>query len=60
MKRIKDKFESEYAMIEYIEKDGIVHSLDMYASAKKEFIKYFEENVLIPKGLNYKRVLYYY
>ena len=41
-------------LIEYIEKDGIVHSLDMYASAKKEFIKYFEENVLIPKGLNYK------
>ncbi len=41
-------------LIEYIESDGIVHSLDMYASAKKAFIDYFENNVLIPRGLNYK------
>ena len=41
-------------LIKYIESDGIVHSLDMYASAKKEFIKFFEDNVLIPRGLNYK------
>ncbi len=41
-------------LIEYIQSDAIVHSLDMYASAKKEFIKFFEDNVLIPRGLNYK------
>ena len=41
-------------LIEYIESDGIVHSLDMYASAKKSFIDYFENEVLIPRGLNYK------
>ena len=41
-------------LIKYIESDGIVHSLDMYASAKKEFIKFFEDNVLVPRGLNYK------
>lgn len=41
-------------LIEYLNSDGIIHSLDMYAEPKREFIKYFEEEVLIPKGLNYK------
>ena len=41
-------------LIKYIESDGIVHSLDMYASAKKNFIEYFENNLLIPRGLDYK------
>ena len=41
-------------LVKYIESDAIVHSLDMYASAKKEFIEFFEENVLIPKNLDYK------
>ena len=41
-------------LIKYLESDGIIHSLDMYASAKKEFIKYFEESILIPRKLNYK------
>ena len=41
-------------LVDYIESDGIIHSLDMYASAKKEFIKFFEDNVLIPRGLDYK------
>ena len=41
-------------LVKYIESDGIVHSLDMYASAKKSFIDYFENNILIPRGLNYK------
>lgn len=41
-------------ILEYLQSDAIVHSLDMYASAKKEFIEYFEENVLIPRKLNYK------
>ncbi len=41
-------------LIKYIESDAIVHSLDMYASAKREFIKCLEDRVLIPRGLNYK------
>lgn len=41
-------------LIDYLKNDGIIHSLDMYAKPKREFIKYFEEEVLIPKGLNYK------
>lgn len=41
-------------VINYIENDGIVHSLDMYASAKKEFIDYFENNILLPRRLDYK------
>ena len=41
-------------LIKYIESDAIVHSLDMYASAKKEFIDYFENSILIPRGLEYK------
>lgn len=41
-------------IIEYLNKDGIVHSLDMYTTAKKEFIEYFEKKLLEPKGYNYK------
>jgi diaminobutyrate-2-oxoglutarate transaminase len=39
---------------DYIYNDGVIHSLDMYTAAKREFIDYFEQNVLIPRGLNYK------
>lgn len=41
-------------LIEYLESDGIMHCLDMYAVAKREFIEYFEENILKPRGLDYK------
>jgi diaminobutyrate-2-oxoglutarate transaminase len=41
-------------LIEYLKSDGIIHSLDMYATPKREFIEFFEKEVLIPKGLNYK------
>ena len=45
---IKDK------LIDYLKTDGIIHSLDMYTTPKKEFIQFFEEKVLIPRNLNYK------
>ncbi len=45
---IKDK------LIDYLTNDGIMHSLDLYTSAKEEFVKYFSENILKPKGLDYK------
>ncbi len=41
-------------LIKYIESDAIIHSLDMYASAKKDFIEFFENNVLAPRNLKYK------
>ena len=41
-------------LVKYIESDAIIHSLDMYASAKKELIEYLEENILIPRSLDYK------
>ncbi len=41
-------------LIDYIQKDGIIHSLDMYTTPKREFIKFFEEEVIIPRGLDYK------
>ena len=41
-------------VIDYLENDGILHSLDMYAVAKRDFIEYFEENILKPRNLNYK------
>ena len=41
-------------VINYIQNDKIMHALDMYTKAKEEFIKYFEEEILKPRGLNYK------
>ena len=37
----------------YLESDGIMHALDMYTEPKREFIEFFEEQVLKPRGLNY-------
>lgn len=42
------------ALIEYLERDGIIHGLDMATSAKKAFIEAFERIVLAPRGLDYK------
>lgn len=41
-------------MITYLQNNGIVHSMDMYTSAKREFLEYFKEKILEPRGLNYK------
>ncbi len=41
-------------VIEYIASDGIIHSLDMYAGAKSEFITTLQEKILKPRGLKYK------
>lgn len=40
-------------VISYLQNDGVMHALDMYTKAKREFIEYFEENILQPRGLNY-------
>ena len=41
-------------VIDYLNSDGIIHSLDMYTTAKEEFIECIEEKLLKPRGLNYK------
>lgn len=42
------------ALIEYLERDGIIHGLDMATSAKSAFIEAFEQYVLEPRGLDHK------
>ncbi|ANJ26011.1 diaminobutyrate--2-oxoglutarate transaminase [Agromyces aureus] len=42
------------ALVEYLERDGIIHGLDMATSAKKAFIEAFERLVLEPRGLDHK------
>ena len=42
------------ALIEYLQKDGIVHGLDMATTAKKEFIHAFQDIILKPRNLDYK------
>ena len=41
-------------VLEYIANDGVIHSLDMHTSAKREFIETFENNILKPRNLDYK------
>lgn len=41
-------------LIDYLRKDGIIHALDMYTGPKRDFIEYFEENILKPRNLDYK------
>ncbi len=41
-------------ILEYIENDGIIHGLDMFTTAKGEFIKTFKEMILEPRGLKYR------
>ena len=38
-------------LIDYLQEDGIIHSLDMYTLPKEKFISYFEEKIL-------KKILY--
>ncbi len=41
-------------VVEYLMQDGITHALDMQTVAKAEFIQFFEEKILKPRGLDYK------
>jgi diaminobutyrate-2-oxoglutarate transaminase len=42
------------ALIEYIDKDGITHGLDMHSCAKSDFLHALESHILQPRHLNYK------
>jgi diaminobutyrate-2-oxoglutarate transaminase len=41
-------------LIEYLSDDNIVHSLDMYTTAKRDFLEACNEIMLKPRGLDYK------
>jgi diaminobutyrate-2-oxoglutarate transaminase len=42
------------AVMRYLENDGVVHGLDMWTTAKREFLQAFEDIILKPRGLDYK------
>lgn len=41
-------------VISYLQSDGVMHALDMYTAPKRDFITFYEEEILKPRGLNYK------
>ncbi|MBT8042349.1 MAG: diaminobutyrate--2-oxoglutarate transaminase [Pontiella sp.] len=40
-------------LLEYIEQDGISHSLDLHTEAKRQFLESFSEKILKPRDLEY-------
>lgn len=40
-------------LIEYIESDGITHSLDLHTDAKKDFLEAFQQHILKPRDYDY-------
>lgn len=42
------------AMIDFLESDGVTHSLDTYTTTKREFIRRFQEVVLAPRGMDHR------
>lgn len=40
-------------LIEYLQSDGILHGMDMYTPAKREFLETLQETILKPRGLDY-------
>jgi diaminobutyrate-2-oxoglutarate transaminase len=42
------------AVIDYLERDGIIHALDMWTVAKREFLEAFDRVILKPRGMRYK------
>jgi len=41
-------------LLDYVEGDGVVHTLDMASVAKRRFLERFEEVILEPRGMRYK------
>ena len=42
------------ALLSYLADDGVIHSLDMYTVAKREFLTVFDELILRPRQLDYR------
>ncbi|WP_399096338.1 diaminobutyrate--2-oxoglutarate transaminase [Streptomyces sp. BBFR2] len=44
------------ALVDYLERDGVTHALDMWTVARGELLETLEEKILAPRGLDYKVV----
>ena len=42
------------ALLDYIARDGVTHALDMFTVAKRDLLETFQQNILEPRGLDYK------
>ena len=42
------------ALLDYVARDGVVHSLDMHTVAKRDFLTAFDEHILQPRQLDYR------
>lgn len=42
------------AMVDYLASDGIIHGLDFWTVAKRDYLETLEEVILKPRGLDYK------
>ena len=42
------------ALTRYLQSQGIIHSLDMATTAKRDFLRRFDEVILKPRGMSYK------
>ena len=45
---------AQAALLDYLAGDRIIHSLDMYTAAKREFLTAFDELILQPRQLDYQ------
>lgn len=41
-------------LIDYLQRDGVTHSLDMATDAKRDFLQSFDSRILKPRNLDYK------
>lgn len=41
-------------LLSYLQEDGLIHALDMYTTAKRDFLTRFRDVILEPRGLSYK------
>jgi len=48
--------ELKKVLIDYLADDGVMHSLDMFTSARRDFLEAFDEVILKPRDLDYKLV----
>lgn len=44
------------ALIDYLTQDRVIHSLDMFTTARTDFLRTFDETILQPRGLDYRVV----
>ncbi len=42
------------AMVDYLVSDGVLHGMDMYTPAKREYLETLQERILKPRGLDYR------